>query len=304
MANSDHIQILQQGAKAWNQWREATRRNVTPDLREASLTGMDLRLFDFSGALLNGALFNRSDMRGANFANAKLDGNPHDRIGLTILKARMADDGSLIPIEGAGANLGAADLRDTDFRFAELRGAIFTQADLRQALLTGADLRKTNLMGAMLHGADIRCADFSKAQVGGIEYDNTMYCRGAIVDSCIGSQRFSRHVKDLDYIQETKTKHPSKYRWWKILSDCGRSWLRLALWCCVILYSFWAIFDILKVEHPLVTSIMAFTSFGFVDSSMHTTAEFVLICTEAVLGYVMFGALVSLIASQMGRRSG
>lgn len=187
-----------------------------------------------------------------------------------------------------GYNFKAADLRRADFSGLNLQGAIFQEAQLQKAKFQAADLTEANFCGA---------------KVSGIEFDNKMKCRGIEVTGCTGSQRFVRHVMDLDYIEETREKHPSKYMWWKIVSDFGRSWPRLASWCCVILYVFWAILDILKVEHPLVTSIMAFTSFGFVDSRMHTTAELVLICTEAVLGYIMFGALISLIASQMGRRS-
>ena len=90
---------------------------------------------------------------------------------------------------------------------------------------------------------------------------------------------------------------------WKVTSNHGRSWRMWAGWCCAILNFFWAIFELLKTNHPFVTSIMAFTSFGFVDTSQHGTSELVLICTEAVFGYVMLGVLLSLVTSQMARRS-
>ncbi|MGQ9702955.1 MAG: hypothetical protein ACUVRX_01220 [Actinomycetota bacterium] len=42
MANPEHLEILRQGVKAWNEWR---RQNVyiIPDLYGADLRGMDLQ---------------------------------------------------------------------------------------------------------------------------------------------------------------------------------------------------------------------------------------------------------------------
>ena len=41
MANPEHLQILQQGVVAWNQWRDR-HRDITPYLPEANLSGADL----------------------------------------------------------------------------------------------------------------------------------------------------------------------------------------------------------------------------------------------------------------------
>jgi hypothetical protein len=41
MANPEHLQLLQQGFAAWNQWRYENR-DITPDLVEADLRGADL----------------------------------------------------------------------------------------------------------------------------------------------------------------------------------------------------------------------------------------------------------------------
>jgi len=61
MANPEHLQILQQGVVAWNQWRDR-HRDITPYLPEANLSGADLRGVDLTGvdlseATLTGALF-------------------------------------------------------------------------------------------------------------------------------------------------------------------------------------------------------------------------------------------------------
>ena len=42
MANPEHLQILQQGVKAWNAWREQYRGHLAADLTGADLSGADL----------------------------------------------------------------------------------------------------------------------------------------------------------------------------------------------------------------------------------------------------------------------
>ena len=56
MANPEHLQILQQGVEAWNQWRKQ-HEDIKPDLNEADLrytilAGADLREADLFGATL------------------------------------------------------------------------------------------------------------------------------------------------------------------------------------------------------------------------------------------------------------
>src|SRR6266699_2910817 len=91
MANQEHVQIIQKGIEAWNQWRNQDPK-INPDLREADLHGADLSGADFSGADLSGA-----DLSEADLSDAKLGG------------------ASLL-----WADLRAADLSDADLRRAKL----------------------------------------------------------------------------------------------------------------------------------------------------------------------------------------
>jgi len=61
MANPEHLQILKQGVRAWNQWR-SEHRNITPDLYRA----------DFTRANLTNANFWRANLRQVNFSKAHL----------------------------------------------------------------------------------------------------------------------------------------------------------------------------------------------------------------------------------------
>jgi len=83
MANPKHLEILDSGITAWNEWRKA-KPQVLPNLRKAKLSNQDLdganlndtnlRRADLSGARLSGASFRRSDLRRANLSNATLRG--------------------------------------------------------------------------------------------------------------------------------------------------------------------------------------------------------------------------------------
>jgi uncharacterized protein YjbI with pentapeptide repeats len=82
MANDEHVELLGQGATAWNEWR--AKFNETPDLSAAGLRGLNLSGFDLSRADLRSADFRGTSLRdadlsgthleGANFFKAVLDG--------------------------------------------------------------------------------------------------------------------------------------------------------------------------------------------------------------------------------------
>lgn len=305
MANPEHVKILEEGVAAWNTWRDENP-DIIPDLQDHKFkTKHD----------------EKPAPQGNNFKMIRIIGEQFENINFMKTNLRGA---SLVGINLRGAHLMQADLEgakllQTDFRGANLGGVIFNQAYLSEVNFEGARLysakfiktrfitgilKKADCIGANFKGATLWWIDMSGAKLSAVEYDNDMECLGLNVDGCVGSQRFIRHIRDLEYILEFKREHPWIHSLWEITSDCGRSWLRLAGWCCAIIYLFWTLFDILKTSHPLVTSVMAFTSFGFVDASIHTTPELIFISMESFMGYIMFGALVSLIASQMARRSG
>ena len=225
----------------------------------------------------------------------------------------------------SGANLNDMDLSEADLRGANLEGVELEEADLSRAKLEGAKLNKAKLFKARLNGArlkraelreaDLSWADFrgarlaradlSGAKVDCVLFDNEMKCRGINVTGCTGSQRFVRHVMDLDYLHEFGASHPWAYKLWKISSDCGRSWARFSYCCMIIIMVFGAVlllFD--NVEHPFFTSVFAFSSFGFIDSTNRDFWELFVLALESLVGFAMFGCLVSLIATKMARRSG
>ena len=96
MANNQQMDLLKQGAQAWNAWR-AEHTEAAVDLSGGSLRGLDLEGADLSGADLKDA-----DLRGANLSGANLSGA--DLGGANLFKAIID-----------GADLNQADLSGVQF---------------------------------------------------------------------------------------------------------------------------------------------------------------------------------------------
>ncbi len=96
MANNEQMDLLKQGAQAWNAWR-ADQTEATVDLSDGALRGLDLE-----GADLSGADLRRADLRGANLSGADLTAAQLE--GANFFKAIID-----------GADLNDADLRGVQF---------------------------------------------------------------------------------------------------------------------------------------------------------------------------------------------
>ena len=71
MANQEHLDILKQGVRAWNQWR-TEYAHIQPDLSEADLSGAKLCNADLSSANLHEADLSEADLGEANLRYAYL----------------------------------------------------------------------------------------------------------------------------------------------------------------------------------------------------------------------------------------
>jgi hypothetical protein len=104
MANEEHLALLKQGVKVWNNWRRETPK-IKPDFIEANLNGADLRGAILRGAILRGAILSRAFLSRADLRGADLSG-----------------------LDLSGAILSGADLRRTQALKTNFEGAIFTGA--------------------------------------------------------------------------------------------------------------------------------------------------------------------------------
>ena len=96
MANDQQIDLLKQGAQAWNAWR-AEQTGARVDLSGGALRGLDLEGADLSGADLRDADLRGANLGGANLTSARLE-------GANLFKANID-----------GADLDAVDLRAVKF---------------------------------------------------------------------------------------------------------------------------------------------------------------------------------------------
>jgi len=303
MANEEHLKILEQGVEAWNKWREENRR-VKPDL-----SGALLRERDLTGADLRRANLTKADLGFANLTEAML---AHAKLTKAVLWE---------------ADLTRAYLQVTNLTEAYLVDANLTKADLRIANLTEADLRGANLTEAALGEADmtkagLRWANLDNADVTDAKMDRHTKCRGIRVATCYGSPKFKRLAQDNDYLEELRsTKKGNVIYWiWLILADCGRSFWPLILWALFFVTCFALVFCILGVdafevknmphEGPsekfftmLYYSVVTFTTLGFGDVTPTTRAAGWWVMAEVVLGYIMLGMLISILANKVARRA-
>lgn len=304
-------------------------------LQGADLSGAHLQLTDFSGADLSGADLSGSTPEiDSGFGQIRRGPRFHDAIltGASLRDAFCArSDFSGCVLTGcdlrgadlSGANLAGVDLQDVvlagaNLSQARLTGADLTGADLTDCLLGNADLADANLSRADISGADLRGANLADARVDGIRYDRRARFRGVRAATCYGSSRFRRFAQDQDYIEEFKEAYPAAYRLWLILTDCGRSMTRVVIWSIGFTLLFALIYFALgqtafsvsnqatmgwSLFTTLYYSVVTFTTLGFGDITPRTTLAAALVMAEVIVGYLMLGILISILATKVARRS-
>lgn len=156
MANEEQLKILEQGAAAWNQWREQNPK-TQPDLSEAALGRVNLKEANLYKANLSRAEMSRAKLSGANLSEANL-------IDANLREAK------LLGVDFSKANLSGANLMGANLSEARLIGVNLNNANLMGANLIGTNLTKANLARAKLNGAHLseaklREADFSEANL-------------------------------------------------------------------------------------------------------------------------------------------
>lgn len=171
MANEKHLEILRQGAKAWNEWRENNPEEKPDlsgaDLKEADLSGANLRKTDLRKANLNGASLYGADLREANLSRADLRETNLKEADLSGADLSRSDfrRASLRRTNLTRTYIGKANLREADFTGVILNNADLYEANLQKANLTNANLFETNLTRADLSHANLFKANFMGASM-------------------------------------------------------------------------------------------------------------------------------------------
>jgi TIR domain/Pentapeptide repeats (8 copies) len=140
MAKSEHLDVLRQGIKTWNEWR--SHHHGYPSLRGAKLYRANLAHGDFKSADLRGA-----NLRGANLEYSNLT---HADLSDADLRGAKLMEATLFNTHLPNANLENATLLRTFLYRGDLRGANMRQAYLHQANLSYADLTGANFDAARM----------------------------------------------------------------------------------------------------------------------------------------------------------
>lgn len=184
MSNEEHLQILKQGASAWNTWRIEHRQDrirlngadlrgielrgvdlseaelIMTDLREVNLREANLSRAVLIGAQLNGACLRNADLSEANLSQATL-------IGANLIMARLrAADLSLAKLNAA--NLGWAGLYAANLRKTDLSGAGLTHTNLAEAILIRTNLQEAKLNDCRIYGISVWDPNLAGAEQSGL----------------------------------------------------------------------------------------------------------------------------------------
>ena len=293
------------------------------DLSGADLSGADLVGADLSGAILVGAsmreaLLDHADLTGADLTGADLEG-----ASLNEAKARGAAFGmaNLTGVKAFSSDLSEAVLtkaclKGADLRCATLQGARLREADLRGAELVEADARRADLSLSRVGGANLTNADLRAARLRALQgYDKAIWIGTDLRDiNFAGAYLLRRFVMDQNYLKEFRERsrlHLYIYYVWWATSRCGQS---MGLWClwisgAIVFFAFlYALIGVDPGDHPtlltpLYYSVVTITTLGYGDVVPQNTAGQVLAMLEVMVGYLMLGGLLSILANKMARRA-
>lgn len=288
------------------------------DLSDADLTGCDLSDACLVGTDLTGAKLCRAHLDGAEFLDACLHhADLAEATGKHVGFARA----DMREVSAVGAQLtdcswseacmergifGGANLQNGRFREADLSLAEFVHTDLRGCDLTrvrleGTNLNEADLRGCTLSGArDYQSANWIGTKVSGVDFHGAYLVR--------------RHLMDENYLHEFRRQsrlHAVVYWIWWVTSDCGRSLLRWTVWVGVLMIGFALAYVLVDIDYgayetpfsPLYYSIVTLTTLGYGDAVPASLPAQVLAVSEAILGYIGLGGLLSIFAQKMARRA-
>lgn len=205
-----------------------------------------------------------------------------------------------------GAQFGGAVLEGGRFRGANLSSAEFVHADL-----SGCDFE-----GATLEGANFHLADLHRCRMTEVKgYKSASWVGVNVMDlDSRGAYLVRRHIIDENYLDEFRRQNrfaASVYWLWWATSDCGRSLVRWTAWVGVLIILYGSIYMVVDIDFgkhetpfsPMYYSIVTITTLGYGDAVPASLPAQLLAVSEALLGYVGLGGLLSIFAQKMARRA-
>ncbi len=176
MIAQDIIEILKQGAEAWNIWRK-DNPELIPDLRNKTIIGAGLNLagINLKKSILDGTKFIAADLHNANFSETTLIGTSFNNSNLSravfknsmlirvhcwanSLQHSVFQSTTVLESSFIGSDFQHSVFSDSHFNLTDLRKVNFSQTDIKKSKFRGV-----NFSEALLQRAIIEDSDFSKA---------------------------------------------------------------------------------------------------------------------------------------------
>ncbi|MDH3576996.1 MAG: ion channel [Gammaproteobacteria bacterium] len=132
----------------------------------------------------------------------------------------------------------ALTCRPTTKTFKACIGATKRRHAYASARLNNARLRGADLTGASPKGATLLSAEFSDANISGIQFNETEACRDIRINTALGNALFKRYAQDQPCVEEYNFTYPLRHALWKYSSNRGRSLSLWVFWCVFIAVGF------------------------------------------------------------------
>lgn len=301
-------------------------------LSGAHLEGTSAEGVNFSGANLTEANISNTHLYGANFARCILY---KSRLLNADLREANLSDTKLMEADLSRANLTRASISGAFLWNANLYQTSLYQANLSGTKLFGANLEGSDLSDVVYTTDEIcnRIRNWWVPKILRRILKNHLNCVRKLVPAEVtdfggidtskinGSTNpvLKRHMEDYQFIQGFMNKgwlHKKLfYRIWKYTSDCGRSLLLWLLWSILFVALFTGLYSLniqawfrpigLDWFNALYFSIVTFTTLGFGDvtPSLASRAAQSLVMAQVIVGYIMLGGLISILANKLARRA-
>nr|BBH86413.1 hypothetical protein KTC_11640 [Thermosporothrix sp. COM3] len=182
MANPDHLAMLEQGVKRWNQWR-TEHPEIVPDLEGADLSGRHFFQANFTGARMRKVNLRDTELYMTDFTDADLESANlvGAEISRTCFRRCHLEFASLVEVTSdVGTIFEEAMLRYTNWTQAFFCHGTFSRANLRHACMDEMIVRQVCFDGADLEGAKFWLTRFERSSLREANCSWT-YLRGTVL---------------------------------------------------------------------------------------------------------------------------
>lgn len=289
----------------------------TAKFAKVNLKGVDLGGMFQLLATLKGVIFSHCDLSKLFLQNADFEGSD---ISMSTFYDSKFYNCSFNNAIIKGVNFNSSNLWNSSFRNCTLIESTFKDAKLDGCDLSFANLRLTSFENANVYNVTHDLDGLWKRVKEAFKGKSTPKHIGCRCSSAYGNERFKKKITEEAYVEEFARDNSKLYKAWLLSSDCGRSMILWLVLSGFIILLFSTLFYLgsdsftynLHVQEmidnkqyfPFVYySVVTFTTLGFGDITPITQFAMFLVICEVIIGFIMLGLLISILANKVASRS-